>query len=122
MGVTAEREAWGEKFESVRRWFTYIASDKTGSESTKDLYLLALERWCTFISKTPDEIIADRDSGLQKTEFAQKHRHEDLLRQAFNAMEASGYVRASCGAYLAPPVEEQAKLYLTAYPMLRCLG
>jgi len=26
------------------------------------------------------------------------------------------------GAYLAPPVEEQAKLYLTAYPMLRCLG
>jgi len=87
-------------FDSVKRWIAHI-SGKSGSESTRQMYLLNLERWCAYTGKTPDEMIKERMEVMsdKDLEFAQKFVLEELLNKAFNEMEEKGYSRASCGLF-----------------------
>jgi len=109
MRVEEERLSKLESYDSVKRWLSYLKTDKTGSEGTVYLYLLYLERWCDFMGKNPDELNADRMEDMKKTTLAERSRVEQQLRVAFNNMEVSSYKtpggkeraysRAYCGAF-----------------------
>ena len=48
-----------EENESVVRWFKDVAFERSGSLSTRDLYLKVLRLFCGFVGKSPDEIVSE---------------------------------------------------------------
>jgi integrase len=84
--------------ESVKRWFTFMG---TGSEPTKELYLLALAKFVKFTGKTPDEMIKEREEDMSSKDRLVRYRYEETLKKAFADWEAEGKSRATCRTYFA---------------------
>jgi integrase/recombinase XerD len=74
-----ERIEWCFKFESGKRWLTAVSVDKSGSKHTQREYARALKRYCDWIGKNPDQLIAEAD-----IEHA-----EDKLREFCNTLKTS---------------------------------
>ena len=72
-----ERIEWCFKFESGKRWLTAVSVDKSGSKHTQREYARALKRYCEWIGKNPDQLIAEAN-----TEHA-----EDKLREFCATLE-----------------------------------
>jgi integrase len=86
------------EYDSVKRWFTFIG---TGSQPTKDLYLLALARFVRSTGKSPDELIKEREGDMRSDDRLVKYRYEEVLKEAFAAWEAEGKSRATCCVFFA---------------------
>ena len=66
-----------EGFESVKYWMDSLpGADRTGS--TKYGWKLRLRKYCEWLGKTPDELIAERKQEL-KSEDMKVQRHAETL-------------------------------------------
>jgi integrase/recombinase XerD len=77
-----ERIEWCFKFESGKRWLTAISVDKSGSRHTQREYARALKRFCDWIGKNPDQLIAERKTDT-------KGYAEDKLREFCSTLKTS---------------------------------
>ena len=66
------------KFESVKRWLTYISAEHFGNEfNTNKVYLRVLEEFCIFVGKNPDELVAERQAQLKSSDEIERRQHEE---------------------------------------------
>lgn len=82
-----ERIAWCFKFESGKRWLTAISVDKSGSKHTQREYARALKRFCEWVGKNPDQLIAERKEQLKNPET--ENLAEDKLREFCATLKTS---------------------------------
>jgi len=68
-----KRIAWVKSFKSGEKWFLKLAKQHGEKEGTQKNYAMALERFCEYLGKNPDEIMAqyfvdikeDTNQGVQ---------------------------------------------------------
>ena len=80
MPKNVERVKWVHSFETGRRWLDGVAADHTGSEATEKMYARALQRFCEYLGKTPDQLIAERKEELKSDEEKIKRKAEEALK------------------------------------------
>jgi len=93
-----ERIAWIKSFKSGIKWFLKLRKQYGEKLGTQKNYALALERFCEYIGKTPDEIIAAYKDALDKSVHEgvdEWNEHLDLFMPWIMDKYHIGRVRAS---------------------------
>jgi len=88
-----------EQYDSVRRWLLDTRFFGKRSESTYNLYMVALSRFCEFVGKDPDQIIEERLEDLQSRDPRRMARYEELLMEWAKYLEDIGLTRGTVGTY-----------------------
>lgn len=78
-----------EKFEAVKYWMSSLAGKDTVG-STKYGWKLRLRKFCEWLGKTPDELIAERKEELKNTDDKVRHRAEMTLKRYLRFLEEQG--------------------------------
>jgi len=93
-----ERIAWIKSFKSGIKWFLKLRKQYGEKLGTQKNYALALERFCEYIEKNPDEIIAAYKESLDKSVHEgvdEWNEHLDLFVPWIMDKYHIGRVRAS---------------------------
>ena len=93
--MEAEKVAWAYTFKSAKRWLTAIMVDRTGSSYTERSYACALFKFCGWMQKNPDELIATRQEELKNEKTAMDT--EEKLREFFAKLENEGKAKGLKG-------------------------
>lgn len=72
--MTDALQEWILQFNSGLAWF-----NKLNSQNTKDTYLPNLKKYCNYVKKNPDELIALKIEGLQAINTPKEFQAENLL-------------------------------------------
>lgn len=75
-----------ESFESVRYWMDSLQ----GSESTKYQWELRLRKFCEWLGKTPDELIAERKEDIKSEDPKIRHRAEMYVKGFLKTLADEG--------------------------------
>ena len=81
-----------ERFKSVDRWLTKL-SKKSDSEHTKRNYLRWLHVFCDYVDMTPDELIEERENGMQEKDMVKRRIAEDRLDAWFAQLKETASPR-----------------------------
>lgn len=76
------------EYESVKYWIDELS---TRSENTRQLYKIALKKFCRWSGKNPDELIAMRKQDLEAEDQKIRHRTESLLKKFIASLKKEGY-------------------------------
>ena len=74
------------KYETVKRFCTYLTSNTTGAKSTYKCYMRSLFRYTEYTDMDPDQLIEQRMDDLQSTDIRVKRKHEDLAMGYFGKL------------------------------------
>jgi len=80
MGQYDEQINWVRGFESGRRWLDGVAADRSGSQHTEEQYARCFKRFCDWINKNPDELIAEREAQIRNDDKKVQRKAEENLR------------------------------------------
>jgi integrase len=90
-----------ERFENspaLRFWFNSLKGNES-VHSTKYSWKLHLKRFCDWIGKTPDELIAERKEQLKSEDERVKHLAEMNIKQFLRALEEKGMAANTRNSY-----------------------
>ncbi|MHA2315572.1 MAG: tyrosine-type recombinase/integrase [Candidatus Hermodarchaeia archaeon] len=73
-----------EQLDPVETWLANVAISNSDSKSTRDLYKSNLQRFCSFIGKTPKQILEDYNSSSERE---LRRRYAQYI-QAFGAAQS----------------------------------
>ena len=93
--VERGRLEWVNSFESSRRWFEALKTERTGSIHTQLAFSKGLKFFCDFVGKNPDKLIEERKSDLKSDDQQVRRRSEDMLRKFFIHLCDKGMSRAT---------------------------
>lgn len=77
------------KYETVKRFCTYLTSNTTGAKSTYKCYMRSLFRYSEFTNLDPDQLIEQRMEDLQSNDIRVKRKHEDLAMRYFGKLNGT---------------------------------
>lgn len=87
-----------EKYNPVEGWITNVAYSHSPSKSTGHNYRLQLSKFCSFIGKTPEEIMEEYEESTDKV-FRRKYAQ--YIRALISQMTTKGYAVNSINAQVA---------------------
>lgn len=87
------------KYDLIRAWLDNVAYSHSKSENTEKLYTRALNAFCTFIGKTPQQIL-DEYEVMNDREFRRRYAQylKAFISNLSNNEYAVGSIRAKIGA------------------------
>lgn len=84
------------QYESYRNWMSSLPGPfNTGS--TKYVWSKKLLKYCEWIGRNPDELIAGRKADLKSEDPTVQHRAELKLKEFMRALEQQGFCRTTEG-------------------------
>ena len=77
-----------EKYETIKRFSSYLNSNTTGAKSTYECYMRSIHRYSEYTNLDPDKIIDQRMEDLQSPDIRVKRKHEDLAMGFFGKLSS----------------------------------
>lgn len=78
---------WARQYKTVKRWLEDVATTGGGSENTQKVYVRALEEYCSFTGKNPDQLIEERKTQLKSDSDEDRRIAEETVKQFFLELE-----------------------------------